>query len=377
MGAVYEGVHTALGKRLAIKMIHPSFAFADTSEVVARFRREARAASAIESDYICQVFDVGKDETLGLYMVMEYLVGEDLAARITRERWIETRAAATIAWQAARGLARAHAAGVVHRDLKPANLFLTKRDDGSLLVKILDFGISKFAPKSDDPPPSEATLTAVGTALGTPQYMSPEQVEGDVAVDGRADVWALCAVLYEMLGGEPAIPEKKSNIDTLTSIVRDDVRPIAAIAPWVPAALAGVVHAGLVRDRTQRLPDAAALATRLAHAVPQAALARSGMFEVGPSTDTSQLAPLIVGSAPDTEDDEDADAIGNAEPDEVHHIEVDGPAPAIGHNPPQSAPPLETEPPPSSDAERVEVFVRPPGAVPLQLTRDLGRTEKK
>ena len=145
MGAVYEGVHVDIGKRLAIKLIHPEFG--DSPEVVGRFRREARAASAVESDYIVQIFDFGRDDALGLYMVIEYLEGEDLETRLGRERWIGERDAVIIGVQVARGLAKAHAAGIIHRDLKPANIFLTERDeDGSTLAKILDFGISKFDP---------------------------------------------------------------------------------------------------------------------------------------------------------------------------------------------------------------------------------------
>ena len=144
MGAVYEGVHVDIGKRLAIKLIHPEFC--ESLEVVARFRREARAASAVESEYIVQIYDFGRDDRLGLYMVIEYLEGEDLEARLARERWISEKDTATIGLQVARGLAKAHAAGIVHRDLKPANVFLTERDDGSILAKILDFGISKFEP---------------------------------------------------------------------------------------------------------------------------------------------------------------------------------------------------------------------------------------
>ena len=143
MGAVYEGLHVDIGKRLAIKLIHPEFG--DSPEAIGRFRREARAASAVESDHIVQIYDFGRDETLGLYMVIEYLEGEDLESRLVRERWISERDTASIGVQVARGLAKAHGAGIIHRDLKPANIFLTRRDDDDyVLAKILDFGISKF-----------------------------------------------------------------------------------------------------------------------------------------------------------------------------------------------------------------------------------------
>jgi serine/threonine protein kinase len=271
MGAVYEAVHVDLGKRVAVKLVHPDFC--RSPEVVARFRREARAASAVESEHIAQIFDFGRDDALGLYMVIEYLEGEDLEARLARDRRIDPREAATIGWQIARGLARAHAVGVIHRDLKPANLFLTKRDDGSLLAKILDFGISKldaakWAPSSNADDDAEPTLTQHGTTLGTPQYMSPEQCGGVIALDGRTDIWSLCAVLYEMLAGEPAISDVQGQVATMQRIVSSDVCPLAERAPWVPAELAQAIDAGLVRDREARIREASALAKRLLDAWP-------------------------------------------------------------------------------------------------------------
>src|SRR3954470_24472138 len=128
MGAVYEGEHIEIGKRVAIKVIEHEHA--RSSELAARFKREARAASAVESEHIVQVFDVGSDEKIGLYMVMELLVGEDLASRLEKAGGpIPTDEAVTIATQTGRALAKAHGAGVVHRDLKPANLYLTRRED--------------------------------------------------------------------------------------------------------------------------------------------------------------------------------------------------------------------------------------------------------
>jgi len=292
MGAVYEGVHVDIGKRLAIKLIHPEFG--DSPEVVGRFRREARAASAVESDYIVQIYDFGRDDALGLYMVIEYLEGEDLEARLTRERWISERDAVTIGVQVARGLAKAHAAGIIHRDLKPANVFLTERDeDGSIVAKILDFGISKF--DSDAAPQSiiEPTLTAHGTTVGTPQYMSPEQCEGKVVLDGRTDVWSLCAVLYEMLAGEPAVSDEGGHIAMMMRIVREDIRPLRERASWVHENLAAAIDAGLVRDRDKRIPSATALMGRLIEAFPEAGsrVSLTSIHNIPHKTDVSELAP--------------------------------------------------------------------------------------
>ncbi|MDP9001858.1 MAG: serine/threonine protein kinase [Myxococcota bacterium] len=273
MGAVYECAHVELGKRLAIKLLHPEFC--GSPEAVARFRREARAASAIESEHVAQIFDFGRDTARGLYMVIEYLEGEDLEVRLARERPIDVVEAVTMGWQVARGLARAHAAGVIHRDLKPANLFLTRREDGSLLAKILDFGISKREPRARTETgdgsvewAAEPTLTEHGTTLGTPQYMSPEQCEGKGDVDARTDIWSLCAVIHEALAGEPAISDQGGHVGAMQRIVSMDVCPLAQRAPWVPEAVARIVDAGLVRDRDVRIRDASILANSLRAACP-------------------------------------------------------------------------------------------------------------
>jgi serine/threonine-protein kinase len=346
MGAVYEGVHVDIGKRLAIKLVHPEFC--ESPEVVARFRREARAASAVESEHIVQIFDFGRDPKLGLYMVIEYLDGEDLEMRLTRERWLDVHSAATIGWQIARGLARAHTAGIVHRDLKPANVFLTERDDGSLLAKVLDFGISKFeqdlAATSAAPEP---TLTAYGTTLGTPQYMSPEQCEGKDALDGRTDVWALCAVIYEMLAGEPAVPDTGGYIATMQRIVRSDVPPLADRASWVPPRLARIVDAGLVRNRDARIPDAVTLADLILEAYPGAT--SHGALPVATlPTDVSELAPI----------DEPAAAMEVNAARESGALEAPRVPPELAamHDANDDPPPSDA--PASSGGDQVEIFLR-------------------
>jgi serine/threonine-protein kinase len=173
-----------------------------------------------------------------------------------------------------RGLAKAHAAGVVHRDLKPANIFLTTREDGSLLAKVVDFGISKFVneerPKTSwrPPAPEKRKLTRVGGVIGTPQYMSPEQARGLPNVSHRSDVWSLAAVLYEALAGRPAYEEQESYEDMLIAIVTTDPPPLTEIAPWVPAELAAVVARCLVKDPLTRMADCVALQQALLTAVP-------------------------------------------------------------------------------------------------------------
>jgi tRNA A-37 threonylcarbamoyl transferase component Bud32 len=262
MGAVYEGEHVEIGKRVAIKVIEHEHA--RSAELAARFRREARAASAVESEHIVQVFDVGHDDAAGLYMVMELLVGEDLSSRLEKGGGkIAVDEAVTIATQAARALSKAHAAGVVHRDLKPANLFLTTREDGSVSVKILDFGISKLVRPEHDA--KSSTITREGSVMGTPMYMSPEQAQG-LSVDARSDVWSLASVLYEALAGRTAYDARDTYEQMIVQIVTQKPRPIEEVAPWVPAAIARVIESALTHDVAARMPDASSFAKQLSEA---------------------------------------------------------------------------------------------------------------
>jgi eukaryotic-like serine/threonine-protein kinase len=388
MGAVYEGVHIDLGKRLAIKLVHPEFG--ESAEVVARFRREARAASAVESDYIGQIYDFGRDEALGLYMVIEYLEGEDLEARLQRERWIGEQDVATIGLQLARGLAKAHAAGIIHRDLKPANIFLTKRDDGSVHAKILDFGISKFEPERGPQSMAEPTLTAYGTTLGTPQYMSPEQCEGKVPLDVRTDVWSLCAVLYEMIAGEPAISDDGGHIATMARIVRQNVPPLASRAEWVPIKLAQVIDAGLTRDRDSRIPNALSLASQLLDAFPDAG-SRPSFTALTRKTDISDLAPDTE-AAPSTLSDPVVRAAAAAAaaavvpaPPAVEPTPVPGASASLAvalpkladtANPGSAKPPSSGDPPSSNNDDSVAIFVRS-GELPSEIIALREKNKKK
>ncbi|HEY8039127.1 MAG TPA: serine/threonine-protein kinase [Polyangiaceae bacterium] len=271
MGVVCEAEHLEIGKRLAIKLIDASLA--GMSDIAMRFRQEARAASLVESHHIVQVFDVGADEKLGLYLVMEYLTGEDLAAMLVREKRLTTDVAVRIAVQVARGLAKAHEAGVVHRDLKPANIFLTEREDDEPLVKILDFGISKVIDASRAE--SKLKLTRAGTVVGTPQYMSPEQAQG-FSVDERTDVWALGLVLYEMLAGRPAYQELPTYEAFIIHLVSHPPDALRDVAPWVPAELAKVVHQAIEHVLEARIATCVELARRLLEAHPLPGFRTSG-----------------------------------------------------------------------------------------------------
>jgi serine/threonine-protein kinase len=261
MGVVCEAIHQDIGKKVALKLIDKTMKESDL--IVQRFRVEAKAAGAIQSEHIVNVFDVGADPRVGLYMVMEHLVGEDLQTRLEKDKRLDVKLTVMIAHQVARGLVKAHEAGVIHRDLKPANVFLTQRDNGQLLVKLLDFGVSKLL--SDQ---GSGRITGAGAPIGTPLYMSPEQAEGKDDTDGRADIWSLGAVMYEALAGAPPFPDRGSYHGTIVGILTSRPKLLHDAAPWVPPELASVVDAMLVHDRSARIKDAAAVTQRLLEAYP-------------------------------------------------------------------------------------------------------------
>ena len=261
MGVVCEAVHLDLGKKVAIKLIDKTMK--ESELIVARFRREAFALGQIQSEHIVDVFDVGADARVGLYMVMEHLPGEDLQSRLDRDKRLDLTTCVMIGHQMARGLEKAHAAGVIHRDLKPANVFLTTRDNGSLLVKLLDFGVSKLLNDAGG-----ARITGSGAPIGTPLYMSPEQAEGKDDTDGRADIWSLGAVLYEALAGAPPFADRGSYHGTIVGILTSRPKLLHDAAPWVPHELAKVVDAMLVHDRNARIKTAEAVTKRLLEAYP-------------------------------------------------------------------------------------------------------------
>jgi serine/threonine-protein kinase len=268
MGVVYEARHVELGRRFALKII-PNEALAASRDLARRFRREARASAAVDSDHVVQVFDSGHDPEVGLYLVMELLDGEDLARRLDRERLLDARVAARIAEQVGSALAKAHEAGIVHRDLKPANVFVTEREDGELRVKVLDFGVAKILAEATlAATGSKETLTRYGSVIGTLEYMSPEQAAGEPDVDRRADVWALGVLLYEMIAGSPPYPEPRSTTDAILQILTTEPLPLASVAPWAPAPLVALVGEALQKDRAKRLPDCAAFAARLREVIP-------------------------------------------------------------------------------------------------------------
>jgi serine/threonine protein kinase len=281
MGAVYEGRNMATYKRCAVKLLL-SPEFGNNHELIKRFFREAKASSIVESDHIVQVYDSGYDPELGWpYMVMEILNGEDLEGTLKRVGPLHPLAAAKVVLQAAIGLAKAHEAGIVHRDIKPANLYVTARDSGDLVIKLLDFGIAKV--KVEAMQETSAGLTRTGSMLGTPLYMSPEQVNGASNIDARSDVWSLGIVLFELLSGEIPWSNVPSIGRLMSAIINDDLPLLQDRAPWVAPELAEITHRAMSRDLAKRFQNAGELRDALSQILPDGArLTREAIQGVPP-----------------------------------------------------------------------------------------------
>src|SRR6188768_2808605 len=248
MGAVYAAQNTAIGKRVALKFL--SREAAQHRDAARRFQREAQAASLVESEHIVQVFDAGTSDEGLPFLVMEQLTGEDLRARLTREGKLALPDALAIVTQLLRGLVRAHAAGIVHRDLKPDNVFLCARDDGALLVKLVDFGISKLERAT-----MSERLTRRGTVLGSAYYMSPEQAQASDAVDQRSDLYGVGLILFELLAGRP--PHLAPTLESvLVAICTQDAPDVRSLRPDVPEAVAQAIARALEREPAARFASA-------------------------------------------------------------------------------------------------------------------------
>jgi serine/threonine-protein kinase len=249
MGFVVAARHLQLDERVAIKFLLPEAV--SNPEILARFAREARAAVRIKSEHVARVSDVGTLEGGAPYMVMEYLEGADLAERLQRDGALPVELAVEFVLQACEAIAEAHALGIVHRDLKPANLFVVRRADGILSVKVLDFGISKLASSTG---PSDVALTRTAAVMGSPLYMPPEQMSASRDVDHRADIWALGAILYELLAARPpflgeTLPE------VCVRIATEAPAPLASFRPDVAPGLVSVILCCLEKDRERRFPN--------------------------------------------------------------------------------------------------------------------------
>jgi eukaryotic-like serine/threonine-protein kinase len=256
MGIVVAARHLQLGQRVAIKFLRGEGA--RDPNAVERFLREARAAVTLASEHVTRVLDVGTLESNVPYIVMEYLAGADLSEVLRARGTLTIHEAVDFVLQASEAIAEAHANGIVHRDLKPSNLFVTQTMDGRPLIKVLDFGISKMAQTGDGP----SILTASGNMMGSPGYMSPEQVRSAKTVDPRSDVWALGVILYELLSGTR--PFRGDTFGEMFAQILSETPPsLSQITPAIPAGLGAAVARCLERDLRRRVPNVAELALLL------------------------------------------------------------------------------------------------------------------
>jgi eukaryotic-like serine/threonine-protein kinase len=275
MGTVWSAVHLTLGQRVAIKLIAAEHAQAP--EARQRFSTEAKAAARLRSRYVVQVYDDGETPEGTPYIVLEYLDGETLEQRLERERDLPLNDAVRITRHVARALSKAHASGIVHRDLKPANVFLARSEDDEMgwLAKVLDFGIAKLEEQG------VASTTKTGTLLGTPLFMSPEQVRGASSVDSRSDLYSLGMVFYNMLSGTYAF-DGESFADVFVAICTGPVPDLRMAAPWVPESVADWFQRACARDVQERFQSADEMieALDLALGVSTGAFSRQSSAEV-------------------------------------------------------------------------------------------------
>jgi len=266
MGIVVAAVHIHLDERVAIKLLRPEGAA--KGEAAERFMREARAAVKIKSQHVAKVLDVGVMADGRPYMVMEYLEGRDLGEELDRNGPMPEAVAVDYVLQACDALAEAHKRGIVHRDLKPSNLFLCKNQKPPI-VKLLDFGVSKFKDNSllANTSPS---LTAEAALLGTPYYMSPEQIRSAKDVDERADVWALGVILYELISGRVPF-DGESATGVLAAICGDKPKPLHEVCKTVSADVSEIVGACLAKNLEERMPNVRELVRALAAVAPDKA----------------------------------------------------------------------------------------------------------
>jgi eukaryotic-like serine/threonine-protein kinase len=290
MGTVYRARQLASEHDFAVKVLHPHYSH--RQRVVRRFVREAKIASALANDHVVGVIESGEFSGLPFF-VMELLRGHDLQQLLRKEGRLTVPRAVSLILDACRGLGAAHDAGLVHRDLKPANIFVTRRDDGREVAKVLDFGVAKLR--------NAAESTGEGTLIGTVGYMAPEQVTSGKSVDYRADVYALGLILREALLGAPL--HRGDKADILFRVVYSDAPSLRSQRPDICEELDGIVSRAIARDPDLRCPTVKALADALhpfarAGSVPSVASITSSAPTSSGSLDVSTIEDSCSGEGP-------------------------------------------------------------------------------
>jgi serine/threonine protein kinase len=303
LGGKYRILRLELDHEVAIKLLRAELA-SDPS-AVERFVREARAAARIVSPHVVRILDVARTDDGAPYIVMEYLEGEDLSRRVERGP-VPVEEAIDYVLQACVAIGEAHRVGVIHRDLKPANLFLAKRRSGPPILKVVDFGISKLAPRRGR---IEAVLTAKDALMGTPFYMAPEQLQGGVDADGRSDIWALGLVAFELMTGGSGPFEAPTLPELCTRIISDRaVRLSEALTDGAfPPGLEEIIDRCLTKDPNGRYQNVEDLAAALAPFSPHSLALTDASRKIGdeitpmdaaPPSSRGTWAPVISSSVP-------------------------------------------------------------------------------
>jgi serine/threonine-protein kinase len=340
MGRVFRGRHAGLDRKVAIKLLHPELTSDPT--VIKRFEREARAAAALKSPHAVQILDIDYLPSGAPFIVMEYLEGSDLAHLLEKqETMMPLGDAVRYVLEACEAIAEAHSRGIIHRDLKPQNLFLTKVEGGASIVKILDFGLAKrLAQGAGDAPGSSDSMTAAGGLVGTPHFMSPEQLRARADIDHRTDIWSIGATLYLLVTGRP--PFLATNFHVLAArMLKEDAQPMSKLRADVPAVLDEIVLRCLRKDPGERFQSIDQFAAALRAIHPQLTVAPPPTQRTGPGFDphAMQTIDLTRDGAPDTD-----------------RTIVDAPPATFG---PGSAAPSEESP---------ATVPLPPGAIPAPST---------
>ncbi|MDI1432914.1 serine/threonine-protein kinase [Polyangium sorediatum] len=287
-GTVYAAKNLRTGRRVAIKSLRVGSILDPGNPELLRFEQEARIAGSLESEHIAQVLDIERDPATDIpFLVMELLRGEDLQSLLDRVGPLPVDVALRIAAQACAGLAAAHAAGVVHRDVKPGNVFLARREGGEIVVKILDFGLAKIRRLPPDGSTSAASsalsapqqsMTETGQLLGSPLYMSPEQLDGAKGVDARSDLFSLAVTLFAMLAGKPPHADVKSFPLLLSHIASKPMPKVREVAAEVGPLVEALLERASRLEREERFGSATAMLEAMTPLLPGGTALREDML---------------------------------------------------------------------------------------------------